>query len=169
MLCAGTKLTIKNKSATAHSETWRAAKFYQSRKSGRRKLSFQGSPFFLHRDLTRAQSSLAIQIRSEHMGLKSYLHRRKVPGVWSPGYSCGYQSQNPKHMIMSCHQWSNGRAEIWRQAKDRSFEAMINNPGDIKRITQWFLNHGLIEQFQMTKAVEMLLRERNRSCLSWGR
>ncbi|VDB83841.1 BgtTE-56035 [Blumeria graminis f. sp. tritici] len=146
--------------------TWRAVKFYQNRKSDRWKISLQESPFLLHRNPTRAQSSLAIQIQSEHMGLNLYSHRRKVPGVYSPSCPCSYQSQNPKHMIMSCPRWSNGRAEIWRQAKDRSYEAMINNLEDIKRIIRWILNHGWIEQFQMTKAVEMLLRERNRSCLS---
>ena len=133
--------------ATADSETWRAAKFYQSRESGRQKLSFQGSPFFLYHNPTRAQSSLAMQIRSENMGLNSYLHKRKVPEVSIPGCPCGYKSQNLKHMIMCCPRWSNGRAEIWGQAKDRSYEAMINNPGDIKRITQWILNQGWIEQY----------------------
>ena len=152
--------------AIADPENWKAAKLFQNQKTERWKLSFQESPFLLHRNLTRAQSSLAMQIRSEHMGLNSYLYRRKVPGVYSPSCPCGYQSQNPKHMIMSCPRWSNGRGEIWRQAKDRSYEAMINNPGDIKRITKWILNHGWIEQFQMTKAVEMLLEERNKSCLS---
>ena len=55
-------------------------------------------------------------------------------------------------MIMSSSRWSNDTVDTWRQAKDRSLEAMLKNPGDIKRITQWFINHGWIEQFQTTKA-----------------
>ena len=71
-------------------------------------------------------------------------------------------------MIMSCPKWSIGRGEIWRQARNRSFEAMINNPSDMKRITRWILNHGWIEQFRMTNAVEMLLRERDGICTRLG-
>ena len=119
--------------------------FHQNRKSDRRKISLHKSPFLLHRNLIRAQSSLAMQIRSEHMGLNSYLYRRKVPEVLSPGCPCGYQSQNPKHMIMSCPRWSNGRGKIWRQARDWPYEVMINNTREIKRIKQWILNHGWVE------------------------
>lgn len=123
---------------------------------------------FLQRNLTRAKGSLAMQVRSQHMGINSYLCKRKVDGDYSLSCPRGHQSQNPKHMIMSRPQWLNGRGEIWRQAQDRPLEAMISNPVDIKRITRWIPDHDWIKQFWATKAVEMLPRERNRASNYWS-
>ena len=137
-------LQLPRQLAIADPENLRAVKLYQSRKSDRWKISLQESSILLQRNLKRAQSSIAMQIRTELMELNLYLYRRKVPGVYSPSCPCGYQPQNPKRMIMSCLRWSNGREEIRKEANDRSYEAMLNNLGDIKRIIQW------IEQFQIT-------------------
>ena len=117
-------------------------------------MTYTGTPSSIHENLIRAQSSIAMQLRSEHIGLNSYLYRRKVPGVDSPKCQCGYPSQNVKHMVLACHQWAEGRGEILRQAKDRSYEAMMNSPEDLARITKWILNKGWFEQFRLAEQVE---------------
>ena len=147
------------KRPTADPEVWNAAKIYTDR-SGREKLNLRGTPFQIHKSLKRAQSSIAMQIRSEHIGLKSCLYRRKVPGVDSPNCLCGYHSQNVKHAIMACPQWAKGRAEVWRKSKSRSFEEMMNSPEDIGRITQWILDQGWLEQFRLAGEVEREVKER---------
>lgn len=119
----------------------------------------RGTPSNIHQNLSRAQSSIAIQMRSEHIGLNSYLHRRKVPGVANPKCQCGYPSQNVKHMVLACHQWAEVRGEILRQAKDRSYEAMMKSPDDVARITQWILNKGWFEQFRLAREVEAVLKD----------
>lgn len=124
-------------------------------------INFRGTSVSIHRNLKRAQSSVATLIRSEHIGLRSYLYRRKVPGVDNPKCPCGYPSQNVKHMIMACPQRVKGRGEVWRKAKDRSFEAMMNSPEDIARITQWILEQGWLEQLRLSGAKEALAKERN--------
>ncbi|KAI0995004.1 hypothetical protein K3495_g13178 [Podosphaera aphanis] len=144
----------------ADPETWKAAEFITDKTTGKRKVSFRGTPYSMHKTLKRAQSSIAMQIRSEHMGLKSYLYRRNVPGVENPSCPCGYLSQNVKHMIMACPLWSEGRTDIWRKAKNRSFEAMLNSPEDIGRITQWILDQGWIEQFRLAGEVEAQIKQR---------
>ncbi|KAI0996447.1 hypothetical protein K3495_g11734 [Podosphaera aphanis] len=108
--------------------------------------------------LSRAQSSIATQIRSEHIGLNAYLYRRKIPGVESPICQCGYPTQNIRHMVMTCPQWAKGRGEVLRRAKDRSFEAMMNSPADMARITQWILTQGWIEQFRLAGEVETAMK-----------
>ncbi|KAI0995575.1 hypothetical protein K3495_g12605, partial [Podosphaera aphanis] len=45
--------------ATADPEVWRAANFYVDKNSGRQKMSLRGTPSNLHRNLNRAQSSIA--------------------------------------------------------------------------------------------------------------
>ncbi|KAI1004655.1 hypothetical protein K3495_g3557 [Podosphaera aphanis] len=126
--------------ALADPEVWNAAKFFTDKNTGRQKMTLRGTPSNLHQNLTRAQSSIAMQIRTEHIGLKSYLYRRKVPGVDNPRCPSGYPSENVKHVVMACPLKANGRAEVWRKAKDRSFVAMMNNPEDVGRITKWILD-----------------------------
>lgn len=72
--------------------------------------------------------------------------------VWIP-------SQNIKHMVLTCPRWANGRGEILRLAKERSFEAMMNSPEDVARITQWIIANGWFEQFRRVGEVEAVLKE----------
>ncbi|KAI1003651.1 hypothetical protein K3495_g4555 [Podosphaera aphanis] len=108
--------------------------------------------------LSRAQSSIATQIRSKHIGLNAYLYRRKIPRVESPICRCGYPTQNIRHMVMTCPQWAKGRGEVLRRAKDKSFEAMMNSPADMARVTQWILTQGWIEQFRLAEEVERAIK-----------
>ena len=96
----------------------------------------RGTPSSIHKNLNRAKSSIAMQLRSEEIGFNSYLHRRKFPGVDSPRCQCGYPSQNVKLMIMTFSNWAKGRGEILRKAELRPFEAMMNNPIDVAIITK---------------------------------
>ncbi|KAI1002793.1 hypothetical protein K3495_g5411 [Podosphaera aphanis] len=133
---------------------WRkAANIYTEWNTNQKRLNFKDTSSELHRHLTRAQSSIATQIRSEHIGFNSYLYRRKVPGVDDPSCTCGFPSRNVEHMIMACLRWSEGSAEVWRKAKERSFKAMMNGPKDIARITRWIIKEGWLEQFRLAENV----------------
>ena len=78
----------------------------------------------------------------------------------NPKCQCGYPSQNMKHMVMARPQWAKGRREVLQMAKDRSFEAMMNIPDGMKRITEWILSNGWLEQFRLAKEVEIAVNER---------
>ena len=146
--------------APADPKTWKAANITIDQKTGRLRMNLKGTPSAIHQNLKRAQSSIATQIRSEHIGLNAYLHRRNVPGVEDPRCQCGYPSQNAKHMVMVCPQWAQGRGEVLRKARNRSFEAMMDNAEDVGRITKWIQREGWIEQFRLTRAVEAVMEER---------
>nr|CCA28224.1 predicted protein putative [Albugo laibachii Nc14] len=149
--------------APADPETWHAANITTDDKTGRIRMNYTGTPYAIHQNLTRAQSSIATQIRSEHVGLNAYLYRRKVPGVDEPRCQCGYPSQNAKHMVMVCPQWAQGRGEVLRKARNRTFEAMMDSPEDVVHITKWIQGEGYIEQFRLTREVEVLRKARNRT------
>ncbi|KAI1007058.1 hypothetical protein K3495_g1163 [Podosphaera aphanis] len=139
---------------------WNAAKIITDQQTGRKRLKYKGTPSNIHLSLSRAQSSVTTQIRSEHIGLNSYLYRRKVPGVHDTSCQCGYPSQNVKHMVLACLQWARGRGEVLRLAKDRSFEAMMNSAEDVTRIMQWIITQGRIEQFRLVGEVEKATSEK---------
>ena len=92
--------------APADPEIWKAAHITTDQKTGRIRMNLKEIPSTIHQNLKRAQSSIATQIRSEHIGLNAYLHRRKVLEVEDPRYQSGYLSQNAKHMVMVCPQWA---------------------------------------------------------------
>ncbi|KAI0999646.1 hypothetical protein K3495_g8552 [Podosphaera aphanis] len=64
---------------------------------------------------------------------------------------------------MACPLWSEGRTDIWRKAKNGSFEATLSSPEDIGRITQWILDQGWIEQFRLAGEVEAQIKQREES------
>lgn len=149
--------------APADPETWHAATIITDNTTGKVRIKFTGTPFAIHQNLTRAQSSIATQIRSEHVGLNAYLYRRKVPGVDEPRCQCGYPSQNAKHMVMVCPQWAQGRGDVLRKARNRTYEAMMDSPEDVGRITKWIQAEGYIEQFRLTREVEAVVEERGQA------
>ena len=146
--------------APADPETWHAANIIADDKTNRLRMNNKGTPSAIHQNLTRAQSSIAIQIRSEHIGLNAYLYRRKVPGVDEPRCQCGYPSQNAQHMVMVCPQWTKGRGDVLRKARNRTFEAMMDSPEDVGRISKWIQAGGFIEQFRLTREVEAAVEKR---------
>ena len=62
-------------------------------------------------------------------------------------------------MVMVCPQWTRGRGDVLRKAKNRSFEAMMDSPEDVARITKWIQMEGWIEQFRLTREVEVVIEE----------
>ena len=59
-------------------------------------------------------------------------------------------------MLLACPQWANGSGYVLRQAKDRSFEAMINNPEDVARIAQWIQSRW-IKKFRLAGKGEVAM------------
>ena len=98
--------------AQADPEHRKAANVFTDEQTGSAKMNFKDTPFNIHHNLPRAQSSVAIQLRGNYIGPNSYLHRRKVSGVEKPSFQCGYPSQNVKHMVLACPQWVNGRGDF---------------------------------------------------------
>lgn len=70
----------------------------------------------LHEKLRKPQSTLAILLRTEHIGLEDYLHRRRVPGHPTPACPCGWHRQTPKHILLFCPRYQQGRSEMLQKA-----------------------------------------------------
>ena len=55
----------------------------------------------LHTGLTKQESSLITQIRTEKIGLAAFLARQRVPR-YTLQCTCLWPRQDPKHIIMNC-------------------------------------------------------------------
>lgn len=120
------------------------------------------NPYNIHGGLTRAQSSVITQLRTEHIGFREYLRRRRVPEVDNKKCQCGYPSQNVKHMLLYCPGWAKGRGGWLRKARSKDIQSLLNDPEDVRRITRWIIQEGLIEQFKLSPVVERLVQERKK-------
>ena len=78
----------------------------------------------------------------------------------NPKCQCEYPSQNIKNMVLTCPQWAKGKGEVLRQAKDKSFVAIMNSPDDMKSITEWVLSNDWLEQFRITEEDEIAVNDR---------
>lgn len=63
----------------ADPKIWKAANITVKGRTGKKSLRFKDTPSELHRNLTRAQSSIAVQIRGEHIGFNSYSSEERFP------------------------------------------------------------------------------------------
>ncbi len=66
----------------------------------------------LHEGLRKAESSLAIQLRTRTNVLDAFLFQAKVPSVSSPLCSCGRRRQTAKHVLIFCPRHSGARHEL---------------------------------------------------------
>ena len=63
-------------------------------------------------------------------------------------------------MVMVYSNCAKGRGEILRKAENRPFEAILNSPKDVARITKWTQKEGRLEHFPLMLYVEATIRER---------
>jgi hypothetical protein len=66
----------------------------------------------LHEGLRKAESSLAIQLRTGINGLDAFLFQARVPSVSSSLCSCGKGRQTAKHVLIFCPHHSRARHEL---------------------------------------------------------
>ena len=56
----------------------------------------------LHEGLTKRQSAILVQLRTEKIGLRDFLFRRKVPEILDPMCDCQEGRQTVRHVLLIC-------------------------------------------------------------------
>jgi ribonuclease HI len=67
----------------------------------------------LHEGLSKRESALLVQLRTEKIGLKDFLFQRKVPDVPSPRCECGERRQTVVHILLRCSMFKDLRNRIF--------------------------------------------------------
>ena len=99
----------------------------------------------MRNQLPRRETTIATLVRSECIGLKAFLHRRRVPGFDNPACDCGGERQTAKHTIMFCAKWN--RAALFEEAGSQNYKKMVSTARGIRAITM--ISHGILEQFNL--------------------
>ena len=113
--------------------------------------AWTASPFALHENLTKAQSTMATLLLTEVIGLNDWLTWAKVPGK-RPECDCGWNRQPPKHVVTMCPNLQ-GREDMWTRAGTTNYERLLDTPKGLHTVTEWLINQGVLDQFKV--AAEM--------------
>lgn len=74
-----------------------------------------------HKNLSKAESSLAVQMRSKQIGLADYLFSRHMPTFLSPACNCGWARQTLKNILFDCPKYADSRSAMCRDAGTTDF------------------------------------------------
>ena len=113
-----------------------------------RTMNVDKSSLRLHKGLSKAESALAIQVRTEVIGLANFLYRRRVPSVMTPACRCGHQNQTAKHVIMECPNFKDHRQTLRAGGGALDYRSLLDNNKGLKKMTKWLMQTGLLEQFK---------------------
>jgi len=102
----------------------------------------------LHRGLKKWQSALLIQMRTEKIGLRDHLWKRRVPGYNSPGCDCGEGRQTVGHILMRCRNYRHLRRKEFRSIGRMDLRAILNKPKLATKAIRFMEQTHLLGQFR---------------------
>ncbi len=150
------RATIKLALEQNISKQWKTA--WSNEKTGRELYRICPRPtkqvLRVHKGLCKAARALVVQMRTEKIGLKKFLHSRKVPGFDSPECPCRRGMQSAKRLLVECRIYTGKKNETWEGDRRRAafgricWEEMLTRPGFAKKAAQFIKSLGLINQFR---------------------
>jgi ribonuclease HI len=105
----------------------------------------------LYRGMSKAYSSVLIQLRTGRIGLNHFLY--KIKARESDDCSCEQGSQTPKHVLFDCPLWTEIRQQMWDKMGGRKtdYDDIIKNPKLAKHAADFFIRTGLLGQFKQAE------------------
>jgi hypothetical protein len=81
----------------------------------------------LHADLSKAESALLVQMRTEKIGLKDFLFNHRVPGFHDARCHCGERRRTVAHVLLSCRNYKDlRRQELGHLPGRRNLRAILS-------------------------------------------
>lgn len=94
-------------------ERWQAT--WRSESKGRVTYRYTAVPskkvLELHEGLSKSQSSILVQLRTEKIGLRDFLFHRGVPDISSPACICHEGRQTVRHILLACRRLRDRRGQ----------------------------------------------------------
>jgi hypothetical protein len=124
---------------------------------------FQDKTLQRHDGLSRAKSSLLVQIRTGAVGLRDFLFKRRVPEVLTPNCECGEGRETVEHLVMWC--LAPPLARTWERTEVRTrgdFYSVLQgiNPKAARlteRILDWLMDSGRLPMHSLARRLELEL------------
>ncbi|PQE05356.1 zinc knuckle protein [Rutstroemia sp. NJR-2017a BBW] len=108
----------------------------------------------LHHGLKKWQSALLIQMRTEKIGLRDHLWRRKVPEFDDPGCDCGEGRQTVSHILLRCRNYRDLRRREFGIQGRMDLRAILNESKSATKAIRFMEQTHLLGQFRRCGAVQ---------------
>ena len=102
-----------------------------------------------HIDMSKAESSVLMQLRTEWIELTAFLHDRTVSEYENSECSCEWRHQTVKHVIMHCRIYEWERHELFMITCSTDYRALLQHAHLVRIVTWWFIKRDLLSQFSM--------------------
>ena len=102
---------------------------------------------------TEAQELRTHTEGTRKIGLRAFLHQRRVPEVLTPGCSCGDPPETPEHLLISCRETAGERRELPELRTRRDYEAQIDDLATAGSLARWMLRLGRPHQFDLAESL----------------
>ena len=113
--------------------------------------AFKGQCLEAHGGLTKAQSSVLVQLRTGKIGLGAFLYYRKVPDQFSPICPCGQGPQTPEHLFTQCTEQRSREMRRMGYRSAQEFWAGLYDPKKGKEITTTILQSGWLREYRLAE------------------
>jgi hypothetical protein len=104
----------------------------------------------LHEKLTKFESNLTTQIRTNRIELIDYLFNKKMSNVVSSTCFCDWIKQNVKHIVLQCFDHSQEKNNMLKKNDTTNFKRFMTIVKKIKTMINWFMKTSLLKQFSLT-------------------
>jgi hypothetical protein len=110
----------------------------------------------IHRDLTKARSSLLTQARTGAIGLNAFLFKMRVPDIPSPLCSSGCGAETFDHIVLKCLGFKEQRAVLNPRGTLDSFTLRYTlcSAEDATPILNWFFGLGRLAEYSLAREIE---------------
>ena len=98
---------------------------------------------------------MATLIRAEHIGLRAYLTKRRVPGI-TPKCTCGYRAQTVKHILVFCPERMEARMRLFQEAGTSNWKDLTQTKRGLSAATKWMIQEAVLDQFSLAKEEEAI-------------
>lgn len=104
-----------------------------------------------HVGLRKAESSIAIGLRSGKVGLNHFLQKQKVPGFERGDCPCGWWKQDVRHILIFCPNLDQIRPQLFEQAETKDARKMLTTLKGIRAAARWMVRSGVLGQYSLAK------------------
>ena len=100
--------------------------------------------------LRKAESSIAVQMRTGKIGLNDFLSKIGVPGI-NPACGCGWIKQDIKHILLFCPDLRDIRPNLLTESGTSDFNRILTIVQGIRAAARWMIRTGWFNSFELAR------------------